>query len=55
MRIHELKIDDKLVQIQERVMNCYRNNLDRTLDCWREVEEFKKVSIQVMDEYLQTH
>ena len=35
------KENPALVQAKEGVVLCYRNNAERPLDCWREVEAFK--------------
>ncbi|KAJ3048097.1 hypothetical protein HK097_010883, partial [Rhizophlyctis rosea] len=43
------------VEKQNAVIACYNNNPGRTLDCWREVEEFKDVAKKAQREFVAAH
>jgi altered-inheritance-of-mitochondria protein 13 len=45
-------IDPAAESAQDRVIACFRDNPQRPLDCWREVEEFKSTLKQVQREFI---
>ncbi|KAI8974985.1 hypothetical protein BDB01DRAFT_805609 [Pilobolus umbonatus] len=40
---------------QDAVITCYRNNPSRTLDCWKEVAEFKDAVAEEQKKFIATH
>ncbi|KAI8815391.1 hypothetical protein BJ742DRAFT_783411 [Cladochytrium replicatum] len=44
--IPALAVDSASVPTQQSVIECYRKNSKRPLDCWKEVEEFKDTVLQ---------
>ncbi|KAI8896911.1 hypothetical protein BC833DRAFT_595619 [Globomyces pollinis-pini] len=47
-----LKINPVFQELQDKVVRCYRNNPTRVLDCWREVEEFKKAEKLALKDFV---
>ncbi|CAG8513475.1 717_t:CDS:2, partial [Cetraspora pellucida] len=41
-RKYENKIPTELIEQQRAIISCYKNNSTHTLDCWEEVQQFKR-------------
>ncbi|RHZ81218.1 hypothetical protein Glove_122g73 [Diversispora epigaea] len=51
-RKYEDKILPDLIEQQRAVISCYKNNNTRTLDCWEQVQSFKRKTHDVIQEYV---
>lgn len=36
-------LPEEITKAQDALVQCYRKNQDRSLDCWAEVQEFKEL------------
>ncbi|KAI9483197.1 MAG: hypothetical protein EXX96DRAFT_557256 [Benjaminiella poitrasii] len=45
----------KIKQSQEKVIACYNNNKSRSLDCWKEVADFKQAVAEEQKKFVATH
>ncbi|RGB35702.1 hypothetical protein C1646_698907 [Rhizophagus diaphanus] len=43
-RKYKSSVSSEIIEQQRAVISCYKNNSSRTLDCWEEVQKFKRVT-----------
>ncbi|CAG8663911.1 7541_t:CDS:2 [Cetraspora pellucida] len=51
-RKYENKIPTELIEQQRAIISCYKNNSTHTLDCWEEVQQFKRKVQDAIQEYV---
>ncbi|KAF0373303.1 DUF1690 domain-containing protein [Gigaspora margarita] len=51
-RKYENKIPLELIEQQKAIISCYKNNSTHTLDCWEEVQQFKRKVQDTILEYV---
>ncbi|ORX56780.1 hypothetical protein DM01DRAFT_1382218 [Hesseltinella vesiculosa] len=49
------EIPTEVIDRQEALVLCYKNNQSRVLDCWQEVEHFKESVIKAQKHFVSTH
>ncbi|CAG8579472.1 4454_t:CDS:2 [Funneliformis mosseae] len=54
-RKYENKVSSEVIEQQRAVISCYQNNSSRTLDCWEEVQKFKRVTQEAIQEFVTSH
>ncbi|KAG0226312.1 hypothetical protein BGW42_003771 [Actinomortierella wolfii] len=51
---HVKALPEEIVKAQDALVACYKKNSERSLDCWAEVEEFKKVVQKAQNAFIAT-
>ncbi|KAI9209254.1 uncharacterized protein BJ171DRAFT_595023 [Polychytrium aggregatum] len=54
-RVPEQHVNAEYQQLQNAVIDCYRNNTARALDCWKEVADFKGAAKKAQHDFVSTH
>ncbi|RIA95486.1 hypothetical protein C1645_816564 [Glomus cerebriforme] len=54
-RKYENNVLSEIIEQQRAVISCYKNNGSRTLDCWEEVQKFKRVTREATQESITSH
>ncbi|CEP16506.1 hypothetical protein [Parasitella parasitica] len=49
------EIPKAIAESQEALIVCYKNNQDRPLDCWEQVENFKSAVAEEQKKFIATH
>ena len=45
----------RLTELQNELIQCYRNNPKKSLDCWNELQEFKCAQLEATEKLLDLH
>ncbi|ORX91882.1 hypothetical protein K493DRAFT_339089 [Basidiobolus meristosporus CBS 931.73] len=51
----EKPLAPEIEERQQNLISCYKNNQDKPLDCWKEVEMFKESVEKARKEFVATH
>ncbi|KAF9931232.1 hypothetical protein FBU30_010557 [Linnemannia zychae] len=51
---HVKVLPEEITRAQDALVQCYRNNKERSLDCWAEVQEFKELVQKAQNAFLAT-
>ncbi|GBC01902.1 hypothetical protein RclHR1_04380003 [Rhizophagus clarus] len=54
-RKYKNNVSSEIIEQQRAVISCYRNNTSRTLDCWEEVQKFKRVTRDAAQNHIASH
>ncbi|KAG2195480.1 uncharacterized protein EV154DRAFT_526092 [Mucor mucedo] len=49
------EVSPEIKKAQEEVVACYNNNKSRTLDCWKQVENFKQAVTEEQKKFVGAH
>ncbi|KAI8910948.1 hypothetical protein EDD86DRAFT_204028 [Gorgonomyces haynaldii] len=47
--------DPESKKVQNQVIQCYKNNPSRVLDCWKEIQEFKNLEKRALRSFIESH
>ncbi|KAF9139876.1 hypothetical protein BGX30_007373 [Mortierella sp. GBA39] len=47
-------LPEEITKAQDALVQCYRKNQDRSLDCWAEVQEFKELVQKAQNAFIST-
>lgn len=47
-------LPEEITKAQAALVQCYRKNQDRSLDCWAEVQEFKELVQKAQNAFIAT-